>query len=67
MTDPVDIILPQLAAIRGKLDGIDMRLREQTVRLSAIEARLGAIESRLDIWNERIAHVETRLELAGPP
>lgn len=65
MTDQniADLTLARVNLVIAKLETMSEVQRDQTARLSAIEARIGAVESRLDIWNERIARVEVRLDL----
>jgi hypothetical protein len=36
---------------------------DELARLATIESRLGAVEKRMDIWNERLARIEIRLQL----
>jgi hypothetical protein len=38
-------------------------MREQSARLTVIDAWLGSIELRLDIWKQRMARIEARLQL----
>lgn len=65
MTDPTDLVLEHLRAIRSTLVDHGERLSRIELRLSAIEQTLGSLYALSG--SERVERIERRLELTESP
>jgi len=71
MTNDVsNLMLEQLKAIRGKIDGMALDVMDIKTRMSAVEGQLGHMSTqlaaqsvRMDRFDERLNRIERRLEL----
>ena len=58
-----NIAVEHLRRMRQTLDDIRKDIRELKVRTSATEMQLSALNNCMDRFDERLAHIERRLDL----
>jgi DNA repair ATPase RecN len=64
--DPDNLVLVMLRKIDQKIDRMSFDLHDVKVRMTAVEEGLTGIHRRMDRMEDRLDHVEKRLELSGP-
>lgn len=81
MTEPVDLVLEHLRAIRAKVDTLDTKVDEINTRLTLMDENLAGIHreignlyalyaaqsKRQDRMDAQLARIERRLELREAP
>ena len=64
--EPDNLVLVMLRRIDSKVDRLVSDMHDVKVRLTAVEEGLAGIHRRMDRMEDRLDHVEKRLELSGP-
>ena len=66
MTEETEnLVLEHLRAIRSDISQVKGDVQEIKARMTAVEGRLGIMQQSFDRHDERLARIETRVDLVG--
>ncbi len=60
-----DLVLEHLRAIRSDFAMLRDDVRDSKIRMTGVEEGLAGVNRRLDRIEDRVKHIETRLDLVG--
>jgi len=64
--EPDNLVLVLLRRMDTKIDRLIDDVHELKVRMTAVETNLAGVQRRIDRLEDRVEHIERRLDLVGP-